>query len=272
MPVTRLGAKKLEDTFTELTTKTAGMEERLISALDKLKLELSTEIKVSKTELLAKIDSLTEENSALKLKVIELEENIQSANSLVSDLTKKNDAQDILVKNLSKQVHSLSISNDAYEKKLKTVETESKEALNKHERYLREWNFRVVGMSESVGENCKSLVSKYIVKNKLITGTEMEVASYIETAHRTGIKSKDKPRQIIVRFYTRQIRNDIFIAARNLPGTDKIHLLDDLTKPDLLLKYAARKQMNEAYSEGKKVAFRRGRLLIDGHVVEIKKS
>ena len=59
--------------------------------------------------------------------------------------------------------------------------------------------------------------------------------SVIENAHRTG-KKGSKPRHIIVRVYSRLIKRQIMITAKDKLKHLSCHLIEDLTHSDYLLK------------------------------------
>ena len=91
-----------------------------------------------------------------------------------------------------------------------------------------------------------------------------------QTAHRTGRKISNRPRHIILKFFSRPLKNEVLRSAkRNKSILSGIYFLDDLTKEDFDLKQRARPLMAAAYKEGSKVAFRAGRLIINGTVTPI---
>jgi hypothetical protein len=59
------------------------------------------------------------------------------------------------------------------------------------------------------------------------------------------------------------------LAKRNKSILSGIYFLDDLTKEDFDLKQRARPLTAAAYKEGSKVAFRAGRLIINGTVTPV---
>ena len=82
--------------------------------------------------------------------------------------------------------------------------------------YIKEWNFRIVGIPEqkSGPENSKDLVVKYFAEKQHLRSSESDIANKIETAHRTGRAQKGKPRQIIVQFHVRNDRNTVFLLLK----------------------------------------------------------
>ena len=78
----------------------------------------------------------------------------------------------------AEEVDNLRRSNDDLKKRLEHLE-----------RYSREFNIRVLGVSEDEGEDCMSIILDFITS----LGFE-DVAAEVENAHRTGKKRDDKPR------------------------------------------------------------------------------
>ncbi|CAB3988354.1 Hypothetical predicted protein [Paramuricea clavata] len=71
-------------------------------------------------------------------------------------------------------------------------------------------------------------------------------------------------------FFSRPLKNEVLrLAKRNKSIQSSIYFLDELTKEDLDLKQHAHPLMAAAYKEGSKVAFRAGRLIINGTVTPI---
>lgn len=66
------------------------------------------------------------------------------------------------------------------------------------ERYSRDFNIRVVGVVEEDGEDCLAVIRNYLT----LLGFKEDVGE-VENAHRTGKRREDKPRNIIVKLYSR---------------------------------------------------------------------
>ena len=88
--------------------------------------------------------------------------------------------------------------------KIQSLEAE----VNATERYSRSYNARFLGVPEITGEQCAKVVDD-ILRNKL-----GQSGQTIEHAHRTGKPKGNQLRQIIVRFFSRQIRAVVFREAR----------------------------------------------------------
>ena len=55
----------------------------------------------------------------------------------------------------------------------------------------------------------------------------------LENAHRVGKQHGDKPRHVIVRFFSRVTRLDVFRSARDKRAGTGIRIVDDLTTTDM---------------------------------------
>ena len=115
------------------------------------------------------------------------------------------------------------------------------------------------------------MVCKIITDNELAGITSLDEASAaIEHCHRLGPFDKNKTRTIIANLYSRPRRNQILKDSRELNNQDNdIYITEDLTRGDHRLKMQARAQMKKAHEEGKKVVFRRGKLIINSKTVPI---
>ena len=89
----------------------------------------------------------------------------------------------------------------------------------------------------------------------------------IENAHRTGKPSKDKPRLMIARFFSRAVRGIVMRSARKKHENTPLRLIDDLTKEDLKVKQRVRPYMDVLYEDNKRPSFRNGKLYADGREV-----
>ena len=133
------------------------------------------------------------------------------------------------------------------------------------ERRSKEWGIRIHGVPERPRENPRLVVCKIITDNELAGITSLDEASAaIEHCHR------NKTRTIIANLYSRPRRNQILKDSRELNNQDNdIYITEDLTRGDHRLKMQARAQKKKAHGEGKKVVFRRGKLIINSKTVPI---
>ena len=101
----------------------------------------------------------------------------------------------------------------------------------------------------------------------LITSLGIDATAEIENAHRMGKKRNDKPRPIIIRLYSRPFKRSILQAAKRTNGKailQEIRLVEDFIPSDFNAGKKALPIMKQAYHEGKKVRFTKGKLFIDG--------
>ena len=78
------------------------------------------------------------------------------------------------------------------------------------ERYSRDFNIRVIGVVEQDGEDCLSIIQDYLT----LLGFKDD-AGKIENTHRTGRKREEKPRNIIVKLYSRPFKRELLCVAKN---------------------------------------------------------
>lgn len=148
------------------------------------------------------------------------------------------------------------------------------EELNIIERRSRAYSIRVLGVPAEVSKQTqhhRKLVADILLNNNLTPYRDVdEITRTIEIAHPLGKPINGKV-NYIARFFARPIREEIVrqskIKRDQLRGAEWI--VDDLTKLDLQLKKAAKPLMDKAYSEGKRVRFQNGKLIVEGREVKI---
>ena len=103
--------------------------------------------------------------------------------------------------------------------------------------------------------------------------TEELASTAIEHCHRLSVnedRPADKQLVIIANLYSRPLRNKLLKDAREINNSrSAIYFAEDMTKADHQAKLQAKLQMRKAFQEGKKIMFRRGKLIIDSRVVPI---
>ena len=72
------------------------------------------------------------------------------------------------------------------------------------ERYSRDFNIRILGVTETQGEDCLAITMDFISS----LGFEEAVAE-VENAHCTGKIRDDKPRHIIAKLYSRPFKKKL---------------------------------------------------------------
>lgn len=212
----------------------------------------------------SKLDTLIAGQAALETKVNKLETKVNSNTTEISEVVKTIDFESENIKDNSKQIQDLKCQLQHREAELNkakvTISTMASD-LNSLERYTRSFNFRILGMPETVDENCVLSVQKILKDHFGITN------SVIENAHRVGISKGGKPRQMIARFYSRATRRAIMTSAREKLQHSGLRFVDDLTKVDLEEKQQLKSLMDKLYRENKRPRFVNGRLYAEGKVV-----
>ena len=197
---------------------------------------------------------------------------------------------------LKKSKEDLKTGVESLEKKWGTMEKtvkEHEEKLNATERYSREYNIRVAGIKEEKDENCAVKIVNLLHKHKALNSSKENLLQAIEVAHRVGPfaasasasrtqsasepeaaanqpRSGPRPRQIIVKLRSKATRNMIIKDMKDKKDdSGKRFVYEDLTKTDYKAKKNANEIMKKAYEDGKRCRFVRGKLIIEGQVVDI---
>ena len=108
---------------------------------------------------------------------------------------------------------------------------ELRRGLNDQEQHGRQWNLRVYGVKEAVGETAEDCAEKC----RTIFSQQLGVPTQegdIEVAHRSGKPatpgSGDRPRPIIIRFFSRTHRRKVLSVRKKLKGAG-VSVGEDLT-------------------------------------------
>ena len=267
--ISRIGIDKIE-------IQINSVQQTLTDALDNLKESIKIQISGLKNEIEQvdkKCDKIVSES------LVDLQKGVEFSQGIAGDNTKRIMQLEAENKDLLERFCNLEKMYQDQSKIVKDMEKILSAKILNLERYSREFNLRFGGVQETDQEDCRELIAEHIVKNKLFPGNKAEILSCIENAHRTGSQPKNsareaKQRQIIAKFYSRPTRNSIVRAARKSVNKDRtvsFSVYEDLPQEDYLLKRNAQKQMNQAFSEGKKARFWRGKLWINSKLVTIEK-
>ena len=98
------------------------------------------------------------------------------------------------------------------------------------ERYSRDFNIRVVGVVEQDGEDCLLIIQNYLT----LLGFDGDLGK-IENAHHTGRKREEKPRNIIVKLYSRPLKRVLLRVAENQESKQALNgvrIVEDFTPYD----------------------------------------
>ena len=99
-----------------------------------------------------------------------------------------------------------------------------------------------------------------------------DATSEIENAHHTAKKRNNKPRPIIIRLYSRPFKRSLLHAAKSTDGKEilqGVRIVEDFTPSDFSARKKALPLVKQAYDEGKKVRFTKGKLFIDGREIYV---
>ena len=190
--------------------------------------------------------SKVDEIDGLKIKQQQLEADVDNIKGSQLNLVSTN----------AEEVEALRRNNDELQKRLEHLE-----------QYSRDFNVRVLGVNEDEGEECMTIITDFITS----LGFE-DATAEIENAHRTGKKRNDKPRPIIVRLFSRPFKRRLSQVARSSDGKAilrGVRFVEDFTPSDFNARKKALPLMKQAYDEGKKVRFIRGKLFIDGREIYV---
>ena len=142
---------------------------------------------------------------------------------------------------------------------------ELKRRVERLERYSRDFNIRVVGVAEQDGEDCLLIIRNYLT----LLGFEDDFGE-IENAHRTGRKREEHPRNIIVKLHKRPFKRVLLRVAKNQENKkvlNGVRFVEDFNPYDFEIRKKVLPIIKDAFDQGKKVRFTRGKLFIDGKAV-----
>ena len=152
-----------------------NMEKRLSKLIEQSSRRLMDNLNKFKDKLMVKFDTLVSENDILREKVMELEKGLQFAQERAEESVQ---IADRCVKENSELTDKLDKIESSWLNQFSTIRAEKKlfqEALNKLERYTREWNLRFSGFEEINGEDCKSKIVEFISENQLFPGSTQDI-------------------------------------------------------------------------------------------------
>ena len=239
---------KLNMAATELLEELKSMRLDLTGQITKLSDDLK-DFQGNTNKRLQKIESVmskVDEIDGLKIKQQQLEADVDNIKECQLNLVSTN----------AEEVEVLHRNNDELKKRLEHLE-----------RYCRYFNIRVLGVNEDEGEECMTITMDFITS----LGFE-DATAETENAHRTGKKRNDKPRPIIVRLFSGPFKRRLSQVARSSDGQAilrGVRFVEDFTPGDFNARKKALPLMKQAYDEGKKVCFTRGKLFIDGREIYV---
>jgi len=107
-----------------------------------------------------------------------------------------------------------------------------KEQLGEQERYKRRWSLRIKGKKEDLNEKIRAITVNLLCKVAPDLAEKMKDA--VDIVHRVGRKTKGRPRQIIVLFSKRIIRDGIWKRTKSSAVCREagVRFAEDLSKDD----------------------------------------
>jgi len=208
-------------------------------------------------EATSKIFEQLDCQSQMLCKILEIQE----------DMRRSMANQGASIKSLEERVTALEVSKEhslgrspAEVREHSDIIQNLEEQVNNLERKQRERNLRLVGLRESLGEDCKQIIED-ILRN------ELNMNARVEVAHRTGRKNEDMPRHMIFRVDSIQDKIDILKRQKSALQKYGFFIVEDLTRKDYKKKQAFSSQIASAKRRGQRWQFKRGRLYIDGEEV-----
>ncbi|CAB4029491.1 Hypothetical predicted protein, partial [Paramuricea clavata] len=201
-------------------------------------------------EILKELKGFRKESSIMAAEVKEIKSAVNDLRASVEYTQAEVDSIKVDICNTKTELAEVKVTNSSLTSDVELL----KYIVLALERYSRSYNVRIGGIMEAHGENCMDHVVNILTKLKYF---EDFCRNQIEIAHRTGRKISNRPRDIILKFFSRPLKNEVLrLAKRNKSILNGIYFLDDLTKEDFDLKQRARPMMAAAYKKGSKVAFR----------------
>ena len=122
---------------------------------------------------------------------------------------------------------------------------------NKHERFSRRNNVRIVGFPTVPQENCLQVAKDVIAKIGIPD-------CKLERAHRDGRKVEGRDCHILVKLTYFQDKVFIMKSARQALQNENYYIVEDLTKIDLAEKRRHSRQVSELFQQGVRLRFSGG--------------
>ncbi|KAJ8050834.1 hypothetical protein HOLleu_04183 [Holothuria leucospilota] len=122
---------------------------------------------------------------------------------------------------------------------------------NKHERFSRRNNIRIVGFPTGPQENCLQIAKDVIAKVGISD-------CHLERAHRDGRKIIGRDSHILVKLTYFQDKVFVMKNARQALTNEGYYIVEDLTKIDLAEKRRHSRQVSELFQQGVRLRFSGG--------------
>ena len=148
---------------------------------------------------------------------------------------------------------------------LQAAEKAASAQLNALESYNRQWSLRVSGLRDGDADQpCIDQIALLVGNLNVSTSAgSRDPRATIENAHWLGSR-EGRPRQAIVRFFSREVRNTVLRNAKKSESPSKIIFYEDMTKADYAAKKLARPEMMKIWNSGHYVKFNNGKIITGG--------
>ena len=227
---------ELQKTGISIREEMSKLEERIVISQDAKYADLTSKIHENRTDQDQKIAALQTENLSMKKTIQENKDKLLAHSYQTSQLQQQMDA-------LTKRVDKNQQDNAEFEVTVNNEMEEMKEATltalklaNTVEQHGRRWAVRLLGMTapengvESKPE-AKSKVLKIIHENFKLTHVR---PTDIDCAHRLGRVTAKNKQTMIIRFFARDLVDDLSQNKKHLKGSGLI-LYDDQTQLNRIL-------------------------------------
>ncbi len=147
--------------------------------------------------------------------------------------------------------------------KLTEVNNDLKVCVFEEERYKRRWCLRIKGLKENSSEHIRDDVIQLL--GKITPEFAASMSEAVDVVHRVGRKEASRPREVIILFARRMVRDEIWKRTKTSSVCKEagIRFAEDLTK-DRRLRRELWPRIKQARKEGKAAGFRGPFGYIDG--------
>lgn len=219
---------------------------------------------ISTSVLYAAIQSLSrkfDENSEyIRAFEFQLKENTDA----IVKITESLDANTTVLKGVKEDVDKLKSQVTHLHKENEML----KQKCVEHDRYKRRWCLRLNGVPEREDEDARSVVIDIL--SQIVPHSPEQLQNTVDTVHRLGKKVKGaKPRQIIIQFGMRTVRDVVWKMSKNAPVCmeRKIRFREDFCKDDREAHARLWPKVEEARKKNLKAYLRDGYAVINGQRV-----
>ena len=177
---------------------------------------LLDELKAMRTDLTGQITKLSDDLKDFQRNTNERLQKIESVFSEVEEIEGlKTKQQEMETDSDSLKMDSLNHRSKNIEdvEKLRKRNVELKQKLENLERYSRDFNIRVLSVNELDGEDCME-----IIRNCITSLGFGDATAEVKSAHTTGKKRDEKPRDIIAKLYSRPFNRKLVQVAKSEDG------------------------------------------------------